>query len=103
MEALTVGQVHYGELAHGQGLLEQTTQGNSLNSINSSPNPCQTSASSQAFAGSAIILVEGSTDSLIALASAEEHRRAREPLGLWCPHSAGGTELLPWAGLGCLH
>lgn len=99
-EALVVGQIHYGELAHGQGSLEQTTPGNSLNSIRSFylPINARPLPPPSPVAGSAIILAEGST--LIALASAKEHSRASEPLGFWCPQGPGGTELLLWAGLG---
>lgn len=81
-EALAVGQVHYGELAHGQGLLEKTAPGNSLNSVSSSylPINARPLPPPSPVAGSAIILAEGSTDSLIALLPAKEHGKVSGPV-----------------------
>lgn len=84
------------------GMAGATTPGNSLNSVSSFylPINARPLPPPSPVAGSAIILAEGSTDCLIALASAKEHGRASESLGFWCPHSPGGPELILWAGLG---
>lgn len=99
---LTAGQVHYGELALGHGLLEQTPPGSSLNTVSSSyllingrplP-PCS------CVAGNAIIQAEGNSDALTALVSAKGHERASEPPGLQRPHTPYGKELFLWDNRG---
>lgn len=99
---LAIRQVHYGDLALGPGLPQQTPPGNSLNSISSSylPINARPLPPRSCIAGNAIIWAEGNTDGLTAPVSAKGHERASEPPGLWQPHSPGGTEPLLWAGLG---